>query len=422
MRVSSSTQNVARGGRPGRLRAALRAALVLGVAAGLSITLIGPAQAENLNDARDRVRKELTQTNKQIAAEKKALAQAKARLADSRSELAKAQLTLAAAKVKLAEAKAEDTRIAQELAQADAEAATAEQAEEQARANVAEQRKVVANAVRTAYQQQTPLVGVTIWMGADSSVELAQRVQWTQTIFGSVQAQYERLSAAEAELARISATKQAAQAKAADHRRQSANALAKVQRLTDEAAGYQATVTALVAKNKALQAEAEEELEQTKAQYEKLQREEAKIAAKLAKDNYNLINKGGFIRPVNAPNGSPFGMRFHPILHYWRMHWGTDFGAACGTPIRAMANGKVVSAGWTSSGFGNYTIISYGKMKGAQLASGYAHQSKIVVKAGQYVAQGQIVGYVGTTGLSTGCHLHLQIYRNGERVNPMKYL
>lgn len=396
--------------------------LVLGVSAGLSITLIGPAQAENLNDARDRVRKELTQTNKQIAAEKKALAQAKARLADSRSELAKAQLTLAAAKVKLAEAKAEDARIAQELAQADAEAATAEQAEEQARANVAEQRKVVANAVRTAYQQQTPLVGVTIWMGADSSVELAQRVQWTQTIFGSVQSQYERLSAAEAELARISATKQAAQAKAADHRRQSANALAKVQRLTDEAAGYQATVTALVAKNKALQAEAEKELEQTKAQYEKLQREEAKIAAKLAKDNYNLINKGGFIRPVNAPNGSPFGMRFHPILHYWRMHWGTDFGAACGTPIRAMANGKVVSAGWTSSGFGNYTIISYGKMKGAQLASGYAHQSKIVVKAGQYVAQGQIVGYVGTTGLSTGCHLHLQIYRNGERVNPMKYL
>lgn len=422
MRVPSSTQNVARGGRPGRVRAVLRSALVIGVVATLSLSLGGTARAENLNDARDRVRKELSQTNKEIAADKKALAQAKARLAASQVELTKARRALEAANAKLATAKADDARIAQELAEADAAAQAAETAERQAQAEVDEQRRVVANAVRTAYQQQTPLVGVTMFFGTDSAVDLAQRMQWTDTIFGSVQAQYARLTAAEAQLAQASASAQAAQAKVADRRKASAAALATVQKLTDEAAGYQATVTRLVASNKALQAEAEDELEQSQAQYEKLQREEAKIAAKLAKDNYNLVNKGGFIRPVNAPAGSPFGMRFHPILHYWRMHWGTDFGAACGAPIRAMANGKVVSAGWTTTGLGNYTIINYGKMKGAQLASGYAHQSKIIVKAGEYVAQGQIVGYVGTTGLSTGCHLHLQIYRNGERVNPMKYL
>ena len=104
------------------------------------------------------------------------------------------------------------------------------------------------------------------------------------------------------------------------------------------------------------------------------------------------------------------------------MHWGQDFGAACGAPLYAMADGKVTSAGWTSNGFGNYTIISNGRVNGAYLSSGYAHQSKVVVRAGQSVRQGQLVGYVGTTGLSTGCHLHLQIYRDGVRVNPMKYL
>ncbi|HSK33720.1 MAG TPA: M23 family metallopeptidase, partial [Propionicimonas sp.] len=169
-------------------------------------------------------------------------------------------------------------------------------------------------------------------------------------------------------------------------------------------------------------AEAQDELEQTQAQYKALEKQEARIAAKLRKAGYNVVNNGGFIKPVDAPAGSPFGLRYHPILHYWRMHWGTDFGAACGEPIRAMANGKVVSAGWTSYGFGNYTIISYGRVKGASVASGYAHQSKVIVHAGQKVKQGQVVGYVGTTGLSTGCHLHLQIYRNGLRVNPMRYL
>ncbi len=422
MRVPSSTQNVARGSGPGRMWTGLRSLLVIGLVAGLSVSLSGPAQAENLNDARDRVRRELSQTNKQVAADKKALADAKAQLVDAQEQLITAQRALEAANAKLDQAKADDAQIAQELAEADAAAQAAQAAEQQAQARVAEQRRVVANAVRSAYQQQTPLLGVTMVLGSDSAADLAQRMQWTDSILGNVQAQYARLSAAEAELAATTASKQAAQAKVAERRQASAAALAKVQKLTREAAGYQATVTALVATREKAKSAAKDELDQSQSQYEALQREEAKIAAKLAKDNYNLVNKGGFIRPVNAPAGSPFGMRFHPILHYWRMHWGTDFGAACGAPIRAMANGKVVSAGWTTTGFGNYTIISYGKMKGAQLASGYAHQSKIIVKAGEYVAQGQIVGYVGTTGLSTGCHLHLQIYRNGERVNPMNYL
>ena len=127
---------------------------------------------------------------------------------------------------------------------------------------------------------------------------------------------------------------------------------------------------------------------------------------------------------MNANPGSPFGMRYHPILHYWRMHWGLDFGASCGAPLYAMADGKVTQVLRTSqsNGLGNWTVISYGKYKGSNISSGYAHQSKVIVKVGQKVKQGQVVGYVGTTGLSTGCHLHLQIYKDGTRVNPRPYV
>ena len=218
--------------------------------------------------------------------------------------------------------------------------------------------------------------------------------------------------------------KAAAEAELTAKRRASAAHLDQIRDLTADADARAAGVAELVAANAKLKAEAEDELEGTQEQYQALQAQEKKIAARIraAERRYRIVNTGGFIRPTDAPAGSAFGLRLHPILHYWRMHWGTDFGAACGAPLRAMADGRVISAGWTTVGFGNYTIISYGKVRGAYVSSGYAHQSKVLVKPGQKVKQGQVVGYVGTTGLSTGCHLHLQIYRDGVRVNPMNYL
>jgi murein DD-endopeptidase MepM/ murein hydrolase activator NlpD len=201
-----------------------------------------------------------------------------------------------------------------------------------------------------------------------------------------------------------------------------------VKRLTAKAASRKAEIARLVQRTADALADAEASLEADQAAYDRLEAEEARITARIkaqiAADGGagNVHGAWGFIKPVDAPAGSGFGMRMHPILHYRRMHWGTDFGASCGAPLYAMADGKVTSAGWTTVGFGYYTIISYGRRKGVSISSGYAHQSKIIVRAGQQVKQGQVVGYVGTTGLSTGCHLHLQIYRNGVRVNPMNYL
>lgn len=122
----------------------------------------------------------------------------------------------------------------------------------------------------------------------------------------------------------------------------------------------------------------------------------------------------GMTWPVNAPITSSFGMRFHPILHYSRMHNGIDFGARWGSPIVAAADGQVERAGW-AGGSGNQVRLGHG----AGLETSYSHMSRILVAPGSSVRQGQLIGYVGSTGLSTGPHLHYEVYRGGTPVNPM---
>ncbi|WP_051503960.1 M23 family metallopeptidase [Sphingomonas jaspsi] len=121
-----------------------------------------------------------------------------------------------------------------------------------------------------------------------------------------------------------------------------------------------------------------------------------------------------FAWPVNARITSGFGMRYHPILHFARMHKGIDFGAAWGTPIVAAADGRVTLAGW-AGGYGRQVRIAHG----GDLATSYSHMSRLVVEPGAFVHQGQLIGYSGSSGLSTGPHLHYEVYRGGVAVNPM---
>ena len=123
--------------------------------------------------------------------------------------------------------------------------------------------------------------------------------------------------------------------------------------------------------------------------------------------------RGGFVMPVEGHKTSGFGMRFHPLLGYTRMHQGTDYGAVYGTPIHAVTDGIVSFAGW-HGGHGNMVKLQHT----GGLGTGYAHMSRIAVSPGTRVAQGQVIGYVGSTGLSTGPHLHFEVYRNGVPVNP----
>ena len=121
-----------------------------------------------------------------------------------------------------------------------------------------------------------------------------------------------------------------------------------------------------------------------------------------------------FFAPVNGRMTSGYGMRRHPILGYARMHAGIDFGAAWGSPIFAVSDGVVSYAG-RHGGHGNYVRLEHG----GGLGTGYGHMSRIAASPGMRVRAGQVIGYVGSTGMSTGPHLHYEVYRGGATINPL---
>jgi murein DD-endopeptidase MepM/ murein hydrolase activator NlpD len=122
----------------------------------------------------------------------------------------------------------------------------------------------------------------------------------------------------------------------------------------------------------------------------------------------------GMAWPVAGRITSGFGYRMHPILRFARLHKGVDFGAGTGTPIVAAADGRVSAAGW-AGGYGRQVRIAHAD----GIDTSYSHMSSIVAEPGAYVRRGQLIGYVGSSGLSTGPHLHYEVHRYGQAVNPL---
>ncbi|BAY99017.1 peptidase M23B [Tolypothrix tenuis PCC 7101] len=147
-----------------------------------------------------------------------------------------------------------------------------------------------------------------------------------------------------------------------------------------------------------------------------------KIAEAQAKTNSNsksviIRGTGMFAYPSDAPTSSPFGWRIHPILGYRRFHAGLDFAASYGSTIRAADSGTVIFAGWYG-GYGKAVIIDHSN----GITTLYGHTSELFVSEGQGVQRGQAIAAVGSTGLSTGPHLHFEVRRNGTPVDPASYL
>lgn len=127
---------------------------------------------------------------------------------------------------------------------------------------------------------------------------------------------------------------------------------------------------------------------------------------------------GEFVHPApGAPQTSPYGMRTHPITGQQKMHTGQDYGVACGDPIVAFGAGEVSFSGW-QGGYGNRIEVDHG----GGMVSTYSHNSELTVAVGDTVTPGQEIAKAGTTGSSTGCHLHFEIQINGDYVDPKEYL
>jgi len=137
---------------------------------------------------------------------------------------------------------------------------------------------------------------------------------------------------------------------------------------------------------------------------------------------FGVGSAGGLLRPASGPVSSPFGWRVHPVLGTLRFHDGTDFAAACGEPIVAAAGGVVIWSGFDAA-YGNRLLIDHGAfLDGRRMVTSYNHAESYDVTVGQAVAQGERLGSVGTTGWSTGCHLHFSVWLDDTPTDPESLL
>ncbi|HNO39940.1 MAG TPA: M23 family metallopeptidase, partial [Marmoricola sp.] len=228
-----------------------------------------------------------------------------------------------------------------------------------------------------------------------------------------LEAEEKRLRAAED---RVQVEQQAAEAN-----------VAATQRLTDQAAAAEDAVAGLVGERSDAENAAAREKAADLAKLKELQAEDARIRVMIMRqsgDNKSTYtgDTGGFLyRPVPGYITSPYGYRIHPIYKYYGLHDGNDYHASCGTPLAAAGTGTVTSK-YYSSIWGNRLFLNLGTVNGKNMTVIYNHISSYAVSTGAVVRRGQTVAYAGTTGWSTGCHLHFTVMVDGKPTNPNNYM
>jgi murein DD-endopeptidase MepM/ murein hydrolase activator NlpD len=344
-----------------------------------------------------------------------ALPGAQARLDEARGEVV-------AAGVRARSAGREADLALEELDVADARFDDSVVAVEQARDEVAK--------FAAAAYKGSRLSGVNLMLHADGPAEAVERLGYLDHVAGVEQAAIDaltgaRLAARDAQNGAVVAHDAADAARLA-----TADALARAE--TAEVAAEQAAgeAAALVDTRADALAIAEAERDESLLRYEEAEAEAARVADELraweasqpapppASSSHPV---SGFLMPTGGWQSSPFGMRFDPFFGVWQMHSGVDIAAPGGAPIHAVADGTVIRAGW-NGGYGNFTCLGHGTYHGQGLSTCYAHQSEILVWEGQPVRRGEAIGRVGTTGASTGDHLHFEVRLDGNPTDPIPFL
>ncbi|PRY62819.1 murein DD-endopeptidase MepM/ murein hydrolase activator NlpD [Knoellia remsis] len=417
-----------------------------------------PSKQKKKVDAQvEQLKEDLHETNAQLAAAYTALKTTQGKLPGAQAALSQAQS--AAARAENANAVA-----AQELEVAQANETKAQEELKATSTEISRSREQVAQFAAQIYQDQG-FGELDMAMTSTSPQQFADRIALIGTVMdlqsrsieelatsrASLTAQEDRLSAlrADSERAKRKAESTLAAANAARDKASAAKAaldqLAAQQ--TTQAAAVQSQQAAEKARLAGMQAEqsrlsavikarAAEALRRAKIRAEANRKAKAAAAARAAAAaaaSRKNRDSGSSKPPASSSSGGPlsppttvgwisseYGMRFHPIFREWRLHSGRDYAAPCGTPLKAAADGVVIESG-DRGGYGNRVVIDHGVMGGVSLATTYNHMESIKVWGGR-VKRGQTVGYVGTTGNSTGCHEHFEVYEDGEFTDPRNYL
>ncbi len=414
-----------------RLCAAL---LTATLAAGGGLVAATSGEADSIADRAKGLEQQIAELRDTLEGASKELVEAAVKLRRAQVQLAQARAALADARRRLAVAKERDADLAARLAYARAQQDKAERdlrAGEQAQR---ETRAALGRIAREAYVGRG-LSGLSVALQAETPEQFADRLAVASAALQSQSGAVDRLAVEQADLRARGAKVEALRAQVAELKRQSALVVqerADAARAAREAA---VRIAGLVRAERVALAAIQRRVAAERARLAALNREQARLravlqararaAARAARARRGAAtvprSAGGYLSSAaDGPITSPFGRRYHPILHYWRLHSGIDYGIPCGTPVRATAPGTVISAGW-GGGYGNRVVIDHGLVRGVALATTYNHLTRAVVGGGS-VQRGQLIGYSGTTGLSTGCHLHFETLANGGYVNPARWL
>jgi murein DD-endopeptidase MepM/ murein hydrolase activator NlpD len=406
-------------------------AAVAACAVAASALTIPLAHADDLKHRKSSVHHKVESAHDDLEDSSAQMRRATARLAAAEAELAGARNHLSEVRARLDAARARDEqmRLKLEAAVERLESAEAELAD--GRVALTAQQDEVTDTVNSLYQDGDPeLMAFTSLLQAKSPSDLTRQIEANHVLVDSETRVYDDLRAAEVLLEVREQQVEDARDEVAEQRAAAAEHLVEMKELRDEAFDAKAAVEALVRDRRSARQVANRARQHDMAVLQRLRREENRIKQRIlaqarraarAHGGFNGATGGFLDRPVPGSVTSPFGWRVHPIYGYWGLHNGTDFGVACGEPLHASAAGRVTTR-YYSSVYGNRLYIGVGMVNGKYITLVYNHMSGYAVGTGQNVARGQVVGYVGDTGWSTGCHLHFTVLANGQPVDPMNYM
>jgi murein DD-endopeptidase MepM/ murein hydrolase activator NlpD len=399
-------------------------------AAGISASVPETRIDDQVSQADD----DLASANKKVNAVKAELDKAQAKLKPAEKQLANAQRSVNKARAEAARARAALVAAEAAILAIKGEIATLE-------AEISDLRMRIGALARVIYTSGGQYEELQILLDSDDPAQFAERLAAMRRVSQGNSRALDELAAAQLRLdAKLAEGKQLEQT-AQELRNQAQQRSDEAQAALDVVAQSKRVVEQLIARRQAIVSTADSERDKVRAQYNALAAQQARIAeaARKAREkeqqkntssgntgsgnsgsgNTGSGNSGGGTGTLTWPTpgysvGGRTGPRVHPVYGYRSCHTGDDIGAPSGTPIRAAASGKVISIA-SGGAYGNHTLISHA----GGLSTMYAHQSRVAVRYGQSVNRGQVIGYVGSTGFSTGPHLHFEVHINGVPYEPM---
>ncbi|MGY4645703.1 peptidoglycan DD-metalloendopeptidase family protein [Cellulomonas sp. URHB0016] len=355
------------------------------------------------------------------------------------AQIPAAQAALDAANAALEKAQREAAIIAARLQDATEQEASITTTIDQDAQKAADLRAAIGQMAREAYRSGGEVSGVGIVLDAQSTEDFVQRYGLMSTALRTQAQVLDELKATEAKNRNAQARLVAVRDRVAELKVAADQKVVEADAARAAAAAARKTLDDLLAQQVAAQANLEAQKAALAAQLAAIDAEAARVQAELeaaiAEQRARDAAAGKAQTPGPLPGalfGNPtatdpivvtseYGQRFHPILHYWRLHAGIDLRDHCGQPVYA---GRAGTVQWARprTGFGNQVMVDHGFVNGNALSTSYNHLTSFAVGAGQRVGAGQLVGYAGNTGTSAACHLHFEVYVNGSTVNPRPLL